>query len=292
MRKIRIPKDLLRELYEDRGLSLQQIADEFGVNRQTISNKLKEYGIEIRNAKYLREHKVSKKRSKLKRVYNYRNKEHFEKTYRELKSLDLVADFYNIDIKTAFTWKKRHGIDTIKEYSQKGKRLMVVDKPYADREWLEEMYSKYSLEELGKMLNCSPSTIGKWCKKFNIKTRTPSEQWELKTKFGNRCVTETGFDLQLYKETYGIGRVEKLPKKLQKYIVSLYGKCESCGYSEVLDIHHIDGNRRNNSPENHSVLCPNCHSKIHRLNISFEELVPNHISWESLIGGDSYQEAK
>lgn len=45
-------------------------------------------------------------------------------------------------------------------------------------------------------------------------------------------------------------------------------KCEKCGWHEVnpttnlvpLEIHHIDGNYQNNSPENLQVLCPNCHS--------------------------------
>ena len=37
-------------------------------------------------------------------------------------------------------------------------------------------------------------------------------------------------------------------------------------------------------------VCPNCHARIHRLGIPFNELVPNHVSWETLL--DSYQEAK
>ena len=45
-------------------------------------------------------------------------------------------------------------------------------------------------------------------------------------------------------------------------------KCELCGWHEVnpttnlvpLEIHHIDGNYQNNSPENLQVLCPDCHS--------------------------------
>lgn len=293
MRKIRIPKDLLKELYEDKGMTLQQIADEFGVNRQTISNKLKEYGICIRNSKYISEQKKkNRKPKKLKKIEDYRNRQVYKKVYKDLKSIDQVAEYFNIDIKTAFKWKKRHNIETIKEYSQKGRKQLVVDKPYANKEWLEEMYSKYSLEDLGKMLNCSPSTIGKWCKKFGIKTRSVSEQWELKSKNGANVIKPSGFDLQLYKKTYAIGRNSyTIPKSLKQFIISLYGKCESCGYDEVLDLHHIDENHKNNDPSNHSVLCPNCHAKIHRLGISFHQLVPNHIVWSDLVK-DSYQEAK
>lgn len=45
-------------------------------------------------------------------------------------------------------------------------------------------------------------------------------------------------------------------------------QCERCGWHEVnpvtqkipLEIHHKDGNYRNNTEENLEVLCPNCHS--------------------------------
>lgn len=291
MRKINLPRDFLYELYVDKGMSTSEIAKELGVSRQTISNKLTEYGIEIRNAKYIQAHKPTPK-LKLRKIPNYKNKAKFEAAYKELKSIDLVAEHFGINVKTAFEWKKRHGIETIKEFSRKGKEQINRDKPYTDKEWLEDMYSKYSFEDIGKMLNCSPTTVQKWAKRFNIKTRSISEQWEVKAKYGSKVSKSESFDLQLYKETYVLHTMSKLPKNLRNFIISLYGKCENpnCNESEVLDLHHIDENHKNNSPENHGVLCPNCHAKIHRLGIKFNDLVPRHISWETLL--DSYQEAK
>lgn len=35
--------------------------------------------------------------------------------------------------------------------------------------------------------------------------------------------------------------------------------CESCGNKERLEVHHIDGNHKNNNPENWKVLCRRCH---------------------------------
>lgn len=290
MRKINLPKDFLEELYVDNGMSTIEIARELGVNRQTISNKLKQYGIEIRNSDYAKAHRP---KPKLRKIPNYRIKKKFEQAYKELKSIDLVAKYFNIDVKTAFKWKKIHNIETIKEYSWKGKEQINRDKPYTHKEWLEKMYAQYSFEDLGRMLNCSPTTIQKWAKKFGIKSRTVKEQWDLKSKNGARVVKKDEFDLQAYKKAY----VDKsyscnthLSKGLKNFIISLYSACESCGYTEVLDLHHIDGDHNNNSPENHGVLCPNCHAKIHRLGKSFNELVPNHVVWESLL--DSYQDAK
>jgi hypothetical protein len=44
-------------------------------------------------------------------------------------------------------------------------------------------------------------------------------------------------------------------------------KCEICGWfleSSCLDVHHIDFNRKNNSPENLIILCPNHHTILTR----------------------------
>lgn len=289
MRKLNLPRDFLYDLYVVQGLSTNQIAKELGVNRQTISNKLQEYDIPIRNSSYIQAHKPKPKKT-FRKIPDYRNRDKFEKAYMELKSIDLVAEHFHINIKTAFEWKKRHGIDTIKEFSWKGKEQVNKDKPYTNKEWLEEMYSKYSFEDIGKMLNCHPSTIQKWAQRFGIKTRNIQEQWKVKAKYGSQVVKSSEFDLQLYKDTYTLSGITKLPKNLKNFIVSLYGKCECCGYDKVLDLHHIDENHDNNSPENHGVLCPNCHALIHRLGIPFNELVPDHVSWETLL--DSYQEAK
>ena len=45
-------------------------------------------------------------------------------------------------------------------------------------------------------------------------------------------------------------------------------KCEKCGWGETneftgnipLQVHHIDGDCKNNREENLQLLCPNCHS--------------------------------
>lgn len=42
-------------------------------------------------------------------------------------------------------------------------------------------------------------------------------------------------------------------------------KCAVCGYDEderILQVHHRDSNRDNNSLDNLTILCPNCHWKI------------------------------
>jgi hypothetical protein len=39
--------------------------------------------------------------------------------------------------------------------------------------------------------------------------------------------------------------------------------CESCGGNARLGLHHKDGDRTNNSPENLQTLCASCHTATH-----------------------------
>lgn len=56
---------------------------------------------------------------------------------------------------------------------------------------------------------------------------------------------------------------------IRKYLFEKYkNKCSCCGWGETnqtsgkvpLEVEHIDGDSQNNSPDNLTLLCPNCHS--------------------------------
>lgn len=56
----------------------------------------------------------------------------------------------------------------------------------------------------------------------------------------------------------------------RKWLFKERGKqCEKCRHKTwnkqpiSLEIHHIDGNRQNNDPDNLKILCPNCHAQTH-----------------------------
>lgn len=44
-------------------------------------------------------------------------------------------------------------------------------------------------------------------------------------------------------------------------------KCEICGYTDSVELHHINGNPLDNRIENLQILCPNCHSKTENFRI-------------------------
>ncbi len=47
-------------------------------------------------------------------------------------------------------------------------------------------------------------------------------------------------------------------------IITDTSTCNRCGFAEVLEVHHKDRNRLNNSIDNLEILCPNCHAMEHR----------------------------
>jgi len=46
--------------------------------------------------------------------------------------------------------------------------------------------------------------------------------------------------------------------------------CVICGFNKIVDIHHIDSNKTNNSPKNLIGLCPNHHRMINNYNFKQE----------------------
>jgi hypothetical protein len=58
------------------------------------------------------------------------------------------------------------------------------------------------------------------------------------------------------KKRYGID--DELYNKITK-------KCLLCGFDKIVEIHHLDKNRRNSSEDNVIGLCPNHHGMLHNL---------------------------
>ena len=89
----------------------------------------------------------------------------------------------------------------------------------------------------------------------------------------NKCQNDFNFKEYIKKwkngETDGLKGEYSVSNHIRRYLYEKNnGKCENCGWGEVnpytervpLEIHHIDGNYKNNTEENLQLLCPNCHS--------------------------------
>ena len=57
-------------------------------------------------------------------------------------------------------------------------------------------------------------------------------------------------------------------EKIRRFLLEKYGGCQQCGWNKIhpitglipVNLHHIDGDHFNNSPDNVLLLCPCCHS--------------------------------
>lgn len=273
-KKLNLSKELLESMYKT--MTQVQIANELGVSEKTIRRRFKEYAMKVGRHSIIVTNAMYKPKRKILR--RYKSKVLFETKYKEVKSLVLVAKHFKISPDTALRWKQRHGIETIKGVSEYGKSLMNQNKPYTNKDWLKNAYSEYTIQEIADNLGVNKGTIQYWMKRHDIKTRTVAEQRAFKSGNGNRTIFST-YTNKFSKENYMKSIPRNLPHTIKAKIIEIVGKCQCCGYSEVLDLHHIDGNHYNNDPNNHLIICPNCHAKIHRLKMTLQEMCPCFISW-------------
>ena len=106
----------------------------------------------------------------------------------------------------------------------------------------------YGYRTIANMFNVPHSTIRNWVK--DIKTDR-NESYRLAQKI----------KLKPIEALVNKGSIRKRLFEERGY------KCELCNLSEwmskniILEIHHKDGNNKNNTLKNLQILCPNCHSQ-------------------------------
>lgn len=87
--------------------------------------------------------------------------------------------------------------------------------------------------------------------------------------FGDRIEDMTRFKARKYcdKICMANGFVKDVLSSSKQYCkrarAHLGTSCDACGAMTRLQAHHIDGQRRNNSPENIQTLCISCHASHH-----------------------------
>lgn len=96
---------------------------------------------------------------------------------------------------------------------------------------------------------------GKYCNSCQYKKR--------KQYYAERYINNGGY--QAYKLKYRKIRLNPFKELIRKRASD---SCEKCGWNKYFDIlqaHHINRNRNDNSPENLLLLCPTCHQVEHYL---------------------------
>lgn len=122
--------------------------------------------------------------------------------------------------------------------------------------WIEENQSKAFIS---RELNCKQETLNRYLKDWGIDySGNQGGKGTAKPNSKNMPL------LQYLAESKDV-QTNKIRRKLLEEGYKQH-KCECCGNTEwlgqpiPLEVHHIDGNRNNNTIENFQLLCPNCHA--------------------------------
>lgn len=145
------------------------------------------------------------------------------------------------------------------EFSKKESEIKKTNNHFCSRSCAAKFNNKIFIKRkktYKDCINCNKTFTGNGlkycsnrCQQDNI-YKSKIEQWKL----GN----DPGWT------TNGI-----IKKYIRKYILEKYNyQCSKCGWDKInlstnkspLEIHHIDGDHKNNTEENLILLCPNCHS--------------------------------
>ena len=156
---------------------------------------------------------------------------------------------------------------------------------------------KMSYEQIGREQGCSGTYIKKLAIKLGIelpKRREINSKETFNRGTGKVCyclncgkllnnrqtkycsnICQTDYQYKQYinrwksGEETGLSGEYSISQHIRRYLMNKYScKCQLCGWGEVnqytnttpLEIHHIDGDYKNNNEDNLQLLCPNCHS--------------------------------
>lgn len=130
--------------------------------------------------------------------------------------------------------------------------MMTVDSEISKEEFIRVCEECKTKQDAYIKLNMHRNTFEKYLHIFNyeFKSKRTRSKYPIEDIFSGKYNYPTS----------------KLNKRLLKEGYKEY-KCEVCGNTEwlgkpiPLELHHIDGDSRNNSLENLMLLCPNCHSQ-------------------------------
>ncbi len=92
-----------------------------------------------------------------------------------------------------------------------------------------------------------------------------SEKTSRKRKYCSRSCARQHYG-ELLKNSNRANGIWPNYREAKTALLKANSQCSNCGWSEIpaiLELHHIDRNRRNNRYSNLTLLCPTCHTTVH-----------------------------
>ena len=157
---------------------------------------------------------------------------------------------------------------------------------YKDKEWLRKKFHEENLSttQIGELCGVTAGCIKKWIARFNIGKprgyhsigKEPPNKG--KTKYNYEPLKKTSEKMKNntnYKKMFGEDNPQwkgglnnknissSHSHKIAKDLKSDIKYCENCSNDKNLEVHHIDGNYKNNNINNLIKLCSTCHKQYH-----------------------------
>lgn len=134
------------------------------------------------------------------------------------------------------------------------------------------LWKTYSLDEIKQMV-AETRGFNELSKRMGYKGNTSYTNNQLRKYFDENNIDYSHYNGQAWRAGGQLADLAQndfgviTPSIIKKHLLQeREHKCECCQQTEwlgqkiMLEVHHIDGNRANNTRENLMLLCPNCHS--------------------------------
>lgn len=148
---------------------------------------------------------------------------------------------------------------------------------YKNRDWLyyQNITLNKTFVQISKDFGYNVSTLKKWARKFNIPKKGTGYFNEGRSPWNKGLNEEDDPRVKIQAEalrTYHCdgrhdGETIILKDDTKVYQKHMLDKCECCGTTENLEVHHKDKDRENNDPSNLLTVCESCHQRIHNMSL-------------------------
>lgn len=129
---------------------------------------------------------------------------------------------------------------------------------------------RFSLKKIAEILKVSKGTVSLWLKEYPLNDEEILERMSSNGKkdINLAKLAEMRKKSLENRKTVPYEKLKRWESKRGRIFKERGRKCEICGWQEVnlfnghipVQIHHINGDNKDDRPENLMVLCPNCHS--------------------------------
>lgn len=231
---------LLRDLYCRQRVSSYEIADRLDCYPGTVRTWLHEFEIPVRGP------------GGCSPEANYRDEDWLRQHYViGGKSAYELSEDEGVTTNTIYTWLERHGIPRRPAAGE-----IDENAQYVDAEWLREIFCTEGLStrEIGKIAGVDPNTIRDWLHRHEIPVREPGRN---ALPFASYHQTSSGYMAwrSYIRET---GSVEEV--MVHRLLMAASHSAEEM---EGKDVHHKNGIRWDNRPDNLELMTPEAHARLH-----------------------------